>query len=386
MSKTTPPPASQKPAALTWRFVGGVLVKALLLFAALNLLFAALNPLDALGRLSAYNLLFPGRQRFPFGETPAQAYNLSLYNVEAMFSSLALNAQPKAADEYRVLVIGDSSVWGTLLRPAETVPGVLDAAGLSLCGKTARFYNLGYPTLSVTKDLMLLEEALRYQPDHILWLVTLEGMARDTQISSSPVLANNAARARDLIARYALALSLADKSLSQPDFWGRTIIGQRRALADLIRLQFYGALWGATGIDQIYPARYTPAQRDFEASNTAFHGQNGPTLAPDTLALEVVAAGIKLAGAVPVTLVNEPILISAGKNSDVRYNYFYPRWAYDQYRQQMAQAAQANGWTYLDLWDSAPESDFTNSAIHLTPSATASLAQRIGAALTCRQK
>ena len=381
MSKANPanPPSS----GTTWRFIANVLVKALLLFAALNLLFAAWYPMAGLGRISGYNLLFPGRLRFPFGEVPAQAYNLSLYNVDAMFSSLALNAQPKVADEYRVLVIGDSSVWGTLLRPGETIPGVLDAARLQLCGKTARFYNLGYPTLSVTKDLMVLEEAVRYQPDHILWLVTLEGMARDTQISSSPVLANNAARARDLIRRHNLALDPVDKTLSEPDFWGRTLIGQRRALADLIRLQLYGALWGATGIDQVYPARYTPAQRDFEAGNTAFHGQNGPSLAPDTLALEVIAAGMRVAGSVPVTLVNEPILISAGRNSDVRYNFFYPRWAYDQYRQQLAQAAQANGWTYLDLWDAAPESAFTNSAIHLTPAATADLALRIGAEVGC---
>jgi hypothetical protein len=337
-----------------------------------------------LGRISGYNLLFPGRLRFPFGEAPAQAYNLSLYNVEAMFSSLALNAQPKAPDEYRVLVIGDSSVWGTLLRPGETIPGVLDAAGLPLCGKTARFYNLGYPTLSVTKDLMVLEEAMRYQPDHILWLVTLEGLARDTQISSSPVLANNAARARSLISRYNLALNPADPALNEPDFWGKTLIGQRRALADLIRLQFYGVLWGATGIDQAYPQRFTPALRDFEAENTAFHGQKGPALAPDTLALEVITAGMKAAGNVPVTLVNEPILISSGKNSAVRYNFFYPRWAYDGYRQQMASAAQANGWTYVDLWDAAPEREFTNSAIHLTPSATAALAARVGNELKCR--
>jgi hypothetical protein len=42
----------------------------------------------------------------------------------------------------------------------------------------------------------------------------------------------------------------------------QTIIGQRRVLADLIRLQLYGVLWAATGIDQYYPEDYRPAQRD----------------------------------------------------------------------------------------------------------------------------
>ena len=39
----------------------------------------------------------------------------------------------------------------------------------------------------------------------------------------------------------------------------------------------------------------------------------------------------------------EPMLISAGKNSDIRYNFFYPRWAYDEYRRQMAERAAARG-------------------------------------------
>jgi len=75
--------------------------------------------------------------------------------------------------------------------------------------------------------------------------------------------------------------------------------------------------------------------------------------------------------------VNEPILISRGENSDIRYNFFYPRWAYDDYRQALQAKAIANGWNYLDLWDLVPESEFTNSAIHLTPAGEQLLAERI---------
>ncbi len=59
--------------------------------------------------------------------------------------------------------------------------------------------------------------------------------------------------------------------------------------------------------------------------------------------------------------------MSSGKNSDLRYNFFYPRWAYDQYRALLGEQAQAAGWHYLDLWNLVPETEFTNSAIHLTP-------------------
>jgi hypothetical protein len=87
-----------------------------------------------------------------------------------------------------------------------------------------------------------------------------------------------------------------------------------------------------------------------------------------------------------VTFVNEPILVSQGKNSDLRYNFFYPRWAYDQYRQQLSSLAQSSGWEYLDLWNLVDQAEFTNSAIHLTPAGEKLLAERVGQALVggCR--
>jgi hypothetical protein len=67
------------------------------------------------------------------------------------------------------------------------------------------------------------------------------------------------------------------------------------------------------------------------------------------------------------------MMISSGKNSDLRYNFFYPRWAYDQWRQMMTKNAVEQGWKYLDLWNIVPAGEFTNSAIHLTPSGEALL-------------
>jgi hypothetical protein len=51
----------------------------------------------------------------------------------------------------------------------------------------------------------------------------------------------------------------------------------------------------------------------------------------------VLAATLERAGDVPVLLINEPMFISSGQNSDLRYNSFYPRWAYDQYRAMLAE-------------------------------------------------
>ena len=82
-------------------------------------LIAWLYPLPTLGRLSLYNRLLPGRLRLPYGDEPSKAYNLSLYNLEAMFSSHQIGAA-KPPDEYRVILIGDSSTWGFLLPADQT--------------------------------------------------------------------------------------------------------------------------------------------------------------------------------------------------------------------------------------------------------------------------
>ncbi len=368
--------AKQSSSSFSWPFLRGVLVKAVLLFIVLNLLFAVLYPMRLLGNISFYNLLFPGRERFPFGENPAQAYNLSLYNLDAMFSSLRLNAAPRAANEYRVLVVGDSSVWGTLLHPEDTLAGQVTTLGLQCQGRYIVTYNLGYPTLSATKDLMMLDEALRrYKPDRILWLVTLEGLPRELQLAS-PILANNAERATRLIDTYHLNLDPA--ALVTPSFWDRTMVGARRPLADLARLQFYGVLWGATGIDQTYPANYTGAARDQEA-DASFHGRQPPSLDAASLSLDALQAGARLADqyGVELTFINEPMLVSNGKNSDIRYNFFYPRWAYDQYRTILADFMRQNGYAYADFWNLVPGAEFTNSAIHMTPTGERLLSAKV---------
>jgi hypothetical protein len=356
------------------RFLRNVILKGLILSLLFDLACAAVDPVS-LGKVSLYNHLFAGRQRFPFGEDSSQSYNLSLFNLDAMFASHVIANGPKPTDEYRVIVIGDSSTWGMLLRPEETLTGQLDAAGLSLCGKTIHLYNLGYPTISLTKDLMVLDYALRYQPDLVIWLVSLEAFPADKQLSS-PIIANNATRVDDLIARYNLPLDQNAPALVRPSFWDNTLIGQRRALADLFRLQIYGLLWTATGIDQTYPVDFQRTQTDFN-SDVTFHNMQPPTLDVSQLAFGLLEAGLRIAGRTPVIVINEPMLISVGENSDLRYNFLYPRWAYDQWRVMMLARAEANGWNYLDLWNIIPADEFTNSAIHLTPAGESILAGRV---------
>lgn len=362
------------------RFWRNVFLKAALLFVAANAAFAAAfavaDPLSALGQVSAYNWLFPGRPRFPFGEAPERAFNFSLYNFNAMWAAHELTGARKAPDEFRVLLIGDSSVWGTLLRPEETLAGQLNVGEYRLAdGRRLRAYNLGYPTMSLTKDLLVLDRARHSAPDLIVWLVTLESFPRAAQFAS-PLVRQNAPLVRELIARLDLRLDPQHPDLVEPDWWARTLVGQRRNLADLLRLQLYGPAWAATGVDQFYPETYTPRANDLEAEET-YYGFAPPHFPPDALAFELLDAGHSLAAEAPLLVVNEPVFISNGRNSEIRYNFYYPRWAYDEYRRALAATAARGGWRYLDLWDFIERDEFTNTAVHLSPRGSAQLAQRL---------
>jgi hypothetical protein len=345
---------------MDWKFARRVGWRALVILLALELVFSGLNLGSAAGQLSIYNRLVPGRARFPFGENPAQSYNVSVYNLNALFATHEIDGQrSKPADEYRVLLIGDSSIWGTLLRPEETLAGQLETLGLpAQPGKHMRFYNLGYPTMSVLKDVLILQRAVQYQPDLILWSVTLESLVQANQ-TNSPLVTHNLEAAQALAQQYDLPLDLPAETLSQG------ILAQRRDLADLARLQVYGLLWAATGRDQYYPPVLSLAQRDFEP-DVSYHNLTAP-LKPSDLALDTLRAGFAAAGDTPVLLVNEPVMLSSGENSDIRYNFYYPRWAYDDYQFILAQEAAQNNWLYLDLWDQIYESEFTNTAVHLSP-------------------
>jgi len=345
-----------------------VFIKGIFLFIIFNLLIAVWQP--NIGKLSLYNSIFKGRERLPFGENPKQSYNLSLFDLDAMFASHVIHGTEKAEDEFRVIVIGDSSVWGTLLRPEETLTGQLNEMSFSACHVKA--YNFGYPTISLTKDVMLLEYAMQYEPDLILWLTTLDAFPIEKQ--SSPIVLNNEMAIRELGKEYGLKTDI--NNFEEKTFWDKTFIGDRRAWADLIRLQIYGVMWSATGIDQFYPEDYEKAQIDFDVDES-YHDFIKPSLDENLLALNAVETGFRIADETPMILVNEPMLISSGNNSDIRYNFFYPRWVYDEYRNLMFTLSEENNWQYVDLWDIVPADEFTNSAIHLTPAGEKMLAENL---------
>lgn len=359
----------------SWGFVLRVLLKATILFVLFNVAFAVLQPMPLLGSLSIDN----SRERLPYGEDD-RAYNLSINSLPAMFAS-HLVSRPKADDEFRVFLIGDSSNWGILLQPEQTLAENINAGAYTLDdGRKIHAYNLGHPIMSLTKDLMLLDYAMRYEPDMVVWLTTLESFPPEKQIFP-PIVQNNAVQVKQLITDYSLNLDINDERFVEPEFLDLTIVGQRREIAELIRLQVFNLMWRLTGIDQFYPDEYDPLSHDFD-EDVSWHDYENPIdLTANDLAFDVLEAGHQRVGELPFLLINEPIFISDGENSDLRYNFWYPQWAYDQYRELYSELAEENDWNYLDLWNIIDGAEFTDSPVHLTPAGSQQLSEVVAQAI-----
>src|SRR5690606_13963309 len=100
---------------------------------------------------------------------------------------------------------------------------------------------------------------------------------------------------------------------SAPTWFERTLFGQRRFMADWLRLQIYGLAWRNTGIDHVNPRFFrAPVANlnDSEGVSDRDAIQPGIVLS-EYLAFDVLASTMQhMQNAdVPIVLVNEPIFI-----------------------------------------------------------------------------
>ena len=336
-----------------------VLVKGLFLFVLVNLLYAIVDPpLES----SAYNAVFTGRERLPF-DGQLVPYSVMVDDIAIMLASHSVSA-PKDADEFRVLLIGDSSVWQEEVPIPETFTAYWNAQGLQCAGGRMRFYNLGYPHPSVIKDLVIMKEAMSTDPDLVIWFITTNTiMPRRV----NPFITANHEKTLQILDSYSLSLTGEEELRARADgLLSRTIVGERSLLARWFKLQVLGVTWSATGLDYHDPVESHAARPANDLSDSAeYLGVKFMEDLSGRLLFSAIQAGHDIAGTVPILLVNEPIFIPQGENSDIRYNETYPRWAYDQYRDALTSEASRQGWYYADLWDVVPP-EYFSTTLHLT--------------------
>ena len=342
-----------------------LLVKTTLIFLLANLLFALWNP--PVEQISGYNSIFPGRTRFPF---PEGERTVSIDNLDALFASHVIS-MPKEQNEFRVVIIGDSSIWGDTIESDQTLSARLNELQFECSEKNIRFYNLGFPHLAIVKDLLFLDKAMEYHADMVIWVFTLRTLLPK---SPNPFLVENSEHIYSLIKQYDLVYPHEELVLEEETLYEKTFFGQREELARLILLQALGAVTTGTESDRSPVFRptgtpeieYQPLPNDVRDS-ISYLGLEEPGDISSLIWLDHFQAGEAIAGDIPILFVNQPMFIASGENSHLRYNQAYPRWAYDRYRQIMFEQADTYERTYNDLWDAIPPGYFTDDIFHLTP-------------------
>ena len=82
--------------------------------------------------------------------------------------------EPASPDELRVAWIGSSIAYGSFLPADQTAPHRLNQRFASL-GVPARIYNLGFVYTHQVREAFVVHEALRYEPDVIVFALSLSG-------------------------------------------------------------------------------------------------------------------------------------------------------------------------------------------------------------------
>ncbi len=344
-----------------------VLIKAIILFVLLNLVFALVNP--PVGKISLYNHLIPGRLRFPYEEKPSfysVGYSVPINeDFDAMFGAHIISAR-KPANEFRLILLGDSATWGFGLPADETLSEQINRLHIQTCdGRIVHAYNLAYPFSYLTRDLLILDKAMEYQPDMVFWLITLSTL--EPKIAETQFIAPHWQRYLQLANTYHLKLSHFSPPIQAPPFWERTIVGQRKHLKNIALTQIFGILWAGTGIDNHKSIQPEPGIPGSDVTDNLDYEGRYPNDAEDlfnSLLMNVLSAAYDVAEDVPVVLVNEPIFVADGKNHLIRYNGFYPRWVYDEYRQFMLDWTEEHNHKLLDDWNVLPLGDFADPYFH----------------------
>jgi hypothetical protein len=98
---------------------------------------------------------------------------------------------------------------------------------------------------------------------------------------------------------------------------------------------------------------------------------------------DLLLAGQRMAqeAGIPLLIVNEPIYVGSGPNSDVNYNSFYERDLFDRFRAAMADLTQQHTMTYLDLWNRLPPENFSNTSLHYNLEGNRRVAEEVMKAL-----
>ena len=339
-----------------------VIAKALLLFAIFNAAFSYFAP--SIAPFSVYGKVLPAVARFPVyfrtynPSAPHQIGIGNVYDLDILFSSHLLSHAKKGKKEYRIVVVGDSTVrnsgaWDELNRQH-----------LKSCdGRTVRFYNIGYPSPSLLKDLMLLQESMKYKPDMILWSFAQDAFRQD----AAGFRDANRIHYYDLEMEYGLPRNVARPSLME-SLIARTIVDRReqlhvQTLLDIdatILARAFGRnnakVMSTATAEAAPPPPVNPHQFSTSANFSKYLFQ----------ALDVAQ---QIAGNTPIIYISEPVTQGTEQNG-------YDLKQYGVFSTALRGVVAQHDWMFLDLWNMLGPQEFVDG-LHRNAQGDTHLEQRL---------
>jgi hypothetical protein len=351
-----------------------VLAKAVILLLILNFVCLAVrfNPVATLTRFNTWWLVGHGRARLVY---PSDFQNGQL-PVEDILGAHEIAYTPKTDDEYRVILLGESGIAGWGLHDQDTLSAQLTARNIRINGKRLVAYNLAYPSPSAARDVLILDGALRYRPDLVLWFIT--PAALDNSVGAVDTNGVFFDLNREQLKRITSANNLIDWYTTRfptepPNNLPFVAIQGQDTLPVWLNSLFYPFIVPDLGLttrrvgSEPLPEipQYTIGRAGFDPmpNETWRFLDIGRTLAEQ--------AGARL------MLINEPMLIGSGLHSDVIYNREYQRAFYDAYRQKLIDYAAQNKFRLVDLWNVIPAASFTDTPLHSDPAGYAVLTDHL---------
>jgi hypothetical protein len=361
------------------RDIAALLLRTAMLFVAANVVFAALDPMPWLSKATLYNRVFPGRERLPFLGVEG-VFSPTTHDIDAMFASHRI-AAPAAADEFRVVLVGDSTVRGAGMDKNETYAGRLNAAQLRTSdGRRMRFYSLGIVNSSVLRDALVIQKSLQFEPDLILWFVVMQTL-NDKNLFGQELVRSNKASVQRFADRHALHID--GLSVPPETFFDRSIIGRRTRLKQIIELQLSGIMWSISGMESSLNFAELAPKPEKPNQSLRWSGYAPPKLPAGAMRFDIMAAVLAEAGPVPLIIVNEPIRTADDVDQSTRYNHGYPRWAYDDYREQLHRFAAERSVPLIDIGNLLPSNEMIDN-LHPWPAGTKRVGDHIARELVLR--
>jgi hypothetical protein len=363
-----------------------VLSKAVLLFLAFDFLQAVVLLPSRLERISFLENLVPPMARLTI---PTDIETLVWFPLKPLLDAHQVG-KPKASDEFRVAVLGASGTYCGTCTPEEAIPGHLSDLGAQVGGKRVVGYNLAVKGVDWLKDLLVMKHACERGVDAVVWLVTAY-RAADTPFKKNdfphsfvtlnrddlPDLVKQTGVSTWETRRYEAEAGLLNRSIWQTGNRYRdwlTLVGRTLYLSAVpgdptATKKYDDEPWvGSKPIRKV--ARFNSKTPGFEEMPNR--------------RWDLIKAGNRLASScgAKLLLVNEPIYLGSGPNSDVNYNSHMERALYDRFRGVLGNFVQENQIAYLDIWNLLPGEDFTDISLHHNSAGNRKIAQAIAQKLT----